>query len=101
MDLTPLTGDPLWSAAAYRRLALRVILQALHDLDCPSPELQRSARSFLNGNPPFDLWCAIARVLPARVTRAATDRDTPGGRRAREASLRVLEELASSGSPVS
>lgn len=60
--------------AAYRRLALRVIQQALLDLDCASPLLRQSARAFLGGDPPFDLWCDVAQVVPSCVTSAATGR---------------------------
>lgn len=70
------------AVAAYRRLALRVIQQALFDLDCASPLLRESARAFLSGDPPFDLWCDIAQVVPSCVTRASTRRLSFCARRA-------------------
>jgi hypothetical protein len=59
--------------AGYRRLAIRVIELALRDLDCASPELRQSARTFLTHDPLLVLWCDLAEIRPARVrARAAT-----------------------------
>jgi hypothetical protein len=103
MTTKPSATGPAWAPVAYRRLALRVIQQAFHDLDCSSPELQRSARSFLSGHPPFRLWCDIAHLLPASVTRAANDRDAPARREGRRSPPEGLvgTPQAAAGSPVS
>lgn len=57
--------------AGYRRLAIRVIELALRDLNCASPELRRSARTFLTADPLLGLWCDLAEIRPARVRARA------------------------------
>lgn len=75
-------GDPSLPLAGYRRLAIRVIQQALRDLHCGSPDLQQSARVFLGGHPLLFLWCDLAEIGPARVmARAAAEPLWPRRRR--------------------
>lgn len=64
----PLPPGPI---AGYQRLAIRVIQQALHDLECASPSLRESARVFLDGGPLLCLWCDVADIGPARVMARA------------------------------
>jgi hypothetical protein len=54
------------SFAGYRHLAMRVIDQALRDLEgpCGTPGDRDSARAFLAGSPLLHLWCAVADVNP-------------------------------------
>jgi hypothetical protein len=65
--------EQLWPCPldGYQRLALRVIQQALRDLDCASPDLRQSAHAFLAGNPLLFLWCDLAAIGPARVMARA------------------------------
>lgn len=57
----------------YRRLAARVITQALHDLRSSSVDDQKSAQTFLSGSEMLCFWCDLAEIQPAYVVaRAAT-----------------------------
>jgi hypothetical protein len=57
----------------YRRLAARVITQALHDLHSSSVDDQKSAQTFLSGSDMLCFWCDLAEIQPAYVVaRAAT-----------------------------
>jgi len=50
----------------YRRLAMRVIDQALRDLASPAQSAsdRESARAFLAGSPMLDHWCEVAEIDP-------------------------------------
>jgi hypothetical protein len=61
----------LYPLVGYQRLAIRVIQQALRDLDCASPNLRETAHVFLAGNPLLFLWCDVADIGPARVMARA------------------------------
>jgi hypothetical protein len=54
----------------YRRLAMRVIEQALRDLTgrADSPHDRDSARTFLSGSPMLLLWCEVAEIDPRWIT---------------------------------
>lgn len=66
------------SSPGYRRLAARVIAQALHDLQSSSPEDQRSAKTFLSGSEMLYFWCDLAEIRTAHVVaRAATFESHP------------------------
>lgn len=56
----------------YQRLAIRVIQQALRDLNSPSPGLRQSAQIFLGGHPLLALWCDLADIGPALVMARAS-----------------------------
>jgi hypothetical protein len=93
--------------SGYRRLAMRVIERAFRDLDCPSPDLRRSARAFLNGHPLLFLWCDLAEIRAARVIARATEalplcppHDTPAGGPA-QASAGDMPKLATARASVS
>jgi len=64
-------AGPSVPMVGYRRLAIRVIELAFRDLDCASPDLRRSARTFLMGHPLLFLWCDLAEIRPARVMARA------------------------------
>lgn len=69
----------------YRRLAARVIEQALRDLEGPSLGDRSSARAFLAGSSMLWFWCDLAQIRPANVmARAASDWRTRGSSGARE-----------------
>jgi hypothetical protein len=53
----------------YRRLAVRVIEQALRDLAgrAESSHDRDSARAFLAGSPMLSLWCEVAEIDPRRI----------------------------------
>ena len=50
----------------YRRLAVRVIEQALRDLAgrAESSHDRDSARAFLSGSPMLSMWCEVAEIDP-------------------------------------
>jgi hypothetical protein len=62
--------DPC-ASLGYRRLAARVITQALHDLKGPSADERRSAQAFLDGSAMLDFWCDLAEVRMAHVVACA------------------------------
>jgi len=63
----------MWSPQACRRLAARVIEQALKDALRPSGSLTdcESARTFLAGSRMLHYWCELAGFDPGRVTTRA------------------------------
>jgi len=63
----------IWSPHACRRLAARVIEQALKDALRPSGSLtdRESARTFLAGSRMLHYWCELAGFDPGRVTNRA------------------------------
>lgn len=57
----------------FRRLAARVITQALRDLKSASADERKSAQTFLNGSAMLGFWCDLAEIRTAHVVaRAAT-----------------------------
>jgi hypothetical protein len=57
---------------AYRRLALRVIRQAMHDVvGAGSEDDRQTAQRFLGGSPLLSLWCELADLDVSRVVSSA------------------------------
>jgi hypothetical protein len=85
-DSWPVSPDAGHETSRYRRLAISVITQALHDLSseagCSKDRL--SARAFLTGSRMLRHWCAMADLDAARLSAYARDviagsGRTPGG----------------------
>lgn len=73
-----LIGADVCGSFGYRRLATRVIHQALRDLTGASNADRETARRFLAGSPMLRFWCDLAQIRAAHViARAATDWPVP------------------------
>jgi hypothetical protein len=70
---------------AYRHLAVRVVDQALRDLDnlSESADDRESARAFLAGSPMLYYWCELAGLEPQCVIARARTLMSANGRRPR------------------
>lgn len=66
------------TSVGYRRLALRVIDQALRDLESSDPNLSGSALAFLTGDPLLFLWCDLAEIGPSRIMARAAAQGAGG-----------------------
>jgi hypothetical protein len=64
-DREPLSAT-LYPLVGYQRLAIRVIQQALRDLDCASPNLRETAHVFLAANP----CCSCGATWPTSARLA-------------------------------
>jgi hypothetical protein len=76
---SPDSIDPgiLW-VGAHRRLATRVIYQAVRDLDSRSSADRDTAREFLAGSAMLIFWCQLGRFNAGTViARAATWLNAP------------------------
>jgi hypothetical protein len=58
--------------AAHRRLAARVINQAVRDLESRSSVDRESAREFLAGSPMLHFWCQLAQIDAGHVITRST-----------------------------
>lgn len=98
----PLPAGPFGS---YQRLGIRVIQQALRDLECASPDLRESARLFFDGGPLLHLWCEVADIGPSRVMARAAATQAPGtdwsGPHGRHDASTPIARLASANASVS
>lgn len=87
----PAPDDVVEHDLTYRRLAIRVIEQALRDMVAPGcgAEDRATAREFLSGSVMLLHWCNVAALDPRRVmaTAVTLEHGTPrraGGRSAKE-----------------
>lgn len=74
--------QPIYSEAACRHLAVRVIQQAVWDLSGASASRadQASARAFLSGSPMLHRWCKVANLNASRMVSRATKLMARSGR---------------------